>query len=173
MKYYVMLVLVIAMLATGCGNENVNVNVPNGSQSTEETQSTEESETTEESHIETNKWDTYIASIKAQSDVIKNSLENEEMTQTDMNIKSGELYQLWDDALNYLWGEIKISLSEDEFSKLLAEQRIWISEKEKSVEEAGKEYEGGSIHSLVVNMEAAKITEERVYEFIELLKEME
>ena len=87
-----------------------------------------------------------------------------------MNLKSQELYELWDGALNYLWGELKDSLPEEDFSKLLDEQRIWIVEKEKSVEEAGKEVEGGSIYSMVVNMEAAKITEERVYELYELLK---
>ena len=156
MKFYVMWVLVIAILVSGCGTGNVETQ--NGLQSTEE------------SHTETDKWDVYITSIKSQSDVIKNSLENDELTQMDMNIKSEELNKLWDDALNYLWGELKNSLSEDEFSKLLSEQRIWIEEKEKSVEEAGKEFEGGSIYPLVVNMEAAKITEERVYEFIELLK---
>ena len=61
--------------------------------------------------------------------------------------------------------------AEEEFEKLQAEQRIWIEEKEKTIEEAGKEVKGGSIYSLVVNSEAAKITEERVYELYELLKE--
>lgn len=41
--------------------------------------------------------------------------------------------------------------------------------KEKSVEETGKEFEGGSIYPLVVNIENAKITEERAYELYELL----
>lgn len=156
MKFYLMWVLVIVILVSGCGTGNVETQ--NGLQSTEE------------SHTETDKWDAYITSIKSQSDDIKNSLENDELTQTDMNIKSEELNKLWDDALNYLWGELKNSLSEGEFSKLLEEQRIWIAEKEKSVEEAGKEFKGGSIYPLVVNIEAAKITEERVHEFIELLR---
>ena len=86
-----------------------------------------------------------------------------------MNIKSQELYDLWDGALNDLWDKLQYNLSEEEFSKLLDEQRTWIAEKEKFVEEAGKEVEGGSLYSLVVNMEAAKITEERVYELYELL----
>ena len=86
-----------------------------------------------------------------------------------MNVKAQELYELWDDALNDIWGKLKQSLPEDEFSKLLDEQRKWITDKEKSMEEAGKEYEGGSIYALVVNMEAAKITEARVYELYKLL----
>lgn len=57
------------------------------------------------------------------------------------------------------------------FKKVNDEQRTWIAQKEKSAEEAGKEFEGGSIYPLIVNMEAAKITEERVYELYELLSE--
>ena len=112
----------------------------------------------------------YMASIEEQSDDIKYFLDNEAMTQIDMNVKSQELYELWDGALNYLWGELKNRLSEEEFEELRDEQRTWITEKEESVKEAGKEYEGGSMYLSVVNMEAAGITEERVYELYELLK---
>lgn len=133
----------------------------------------EDSNTTSDTEAEKNdisSYDDYMASITEQSDILKTSLEQETLTQQDMNLKSEKLYELWDDALNYLWGKLKESLPEEEFSKLLNEQRIWIAEKEKNVEEAGKEVEGGSMYSLVVNMEAAKITEERVYELYELLK---
>lgn len=112
----------------------------------------------------------YMASLKEQSDGIKSYLENEAMTQQDMNEKSQELYKLWDDGLNYLWGELKNKIPEDEFAKLLDEQRTWVADKEAAVEEAGKEVEGGSMYPLVVNSEAAKLTEERVYELYEKLK---
>ena len=39
-----------------------------------------------------------------------------------------------------------------------------------AVEAAGKEFEGGSIYPLIVNTEAAKLTEERTYKLYELLK---
>lgn len=113
----------------------------------------------------------YMTFIKEQSDMIRDQLEHDAWTQTDMNMKSKELYELWDDALNYLWGEVKRNITEEEFEKLLDEQRSWIQEKEKAIEEAGKEFEGGSIYPLVVNEEAAKITEERVYELYEILKQ--
>lgn len=115
-------------------------------------------------------YDSYMASIEEQSDSIKYSLENDPLTQTEMNEKSQELYELWDGALNYLWGELKNTLSEEEFEELRDVQRTWISEKEKSVEEAGKEFEGGSLYPTIVNGEAADITEKRVYELYELLK---
>ena len=143
-KNTLILIFLMIVLITGCGNNASNVALQNIEQ------------------------DDYILFVKEKSDIIKNSLEQDTLTQTDMNIKSQELYELWDDALNYLWGELKNSLLEEEFEKLQAEQRIWIEEKEKTIEEAGKEVKGGSIYSLVVNREAARITEERVYE---LLKE--
>ena len=111
----------------------------------------------------------YIASVEAQSDAIKKSLTEDALTQLDMNMKSGELYDLWDGALNYLWGELKNTLPEDEFAALTDEQLQWIADKEKRVEEVGKDYEGGSIYALIVNDEAARITQERVYELYGLL----
>ena len=112
----------------------------------------------------------YMADIEAQSDAIKKSLAEDDLTQFDLNMKSKELYDLWDGALNYLWGELKMTLPEDEFSVLTQEQLQWIEDKERAVTEAGKLYEGGSIYALIVNSEAAAITEARVYELYGLLK---
>lgn len=74
-----------------------------------------------------------MAPIKEESDKIKETLEKEELTQADMNVKAQELYELWDDALNDIWGKLKQSLPEEEFSKLLDEQRKWITDKEKCI----------------------------------------
>ncbi len=176
-KSALMLILGITILTVGCGKEEVKT--PHESQTVEDSNVTMDDETDSQTEVGqddvSNSDDSvdlndYMVSIKEQSDDIKYFLENDAMTQMDMNIKSQELYDIWDNALNYLWGELKDSLSEEEFSKLLDEQRKWIAKKEKSVKEAGKEVEGGSMYSLVVNMEAAKLTEERVCELYELLK---
>jgi uncharacterized protein YecT (DUF1311 family) len=111
----------------------------------------------------------YITSIKEQADAINASLENDILNQQEMNMKAEELYKLWDGALNHVWGVLKDNLSEDEFAQLLDGQRIWIDAKEKAVEEAGKEVEGGSMYPLVVNSEAARLTEERVYELYDVI----
>jgi uncharacterized protein YecT (DUF1311 family) len=149
--------LAISICVIGCGNEDLkDINTKKDTQI--------------ESYIDMEELDDYIMNIKEQSDAITTSLENDILTQTDMNLKSQELYKLWDDALNFLWGKLERYLSEEEFLKLRDEQRIWIEEKEKSVEEAGKDFEGGSMYPLVVNTENAEITEERVYELYELFK---
>lgn len=162
-KRALVLSLVMAICMVGCGNEGAKES--NESQTTENTKNNE-SETNES---ETDDLDDYMTSIKEQADNIKASLREETLTQSEMNIKSQELYELWDEALNNLWGKLEKKLSEEDFSKLQDEQRTWIAEKEKSVEEAGKDVEGGSLYSMVVNMEAARITEEHVYELYELL----
>ena len=114
-----------------------------------------------------------IAATEEWALTIRASLEHDTLTQADMNVKAMELYENWDAALNTLWSELKERLPEDEFKALLEEQRAWIADKEAAVKEAGKEVEGGSLYALVVNMKAAEITEARVYELYEMLKENE
>ena len=109
-----------------------------------------------------------LESVKNRSQEITTSLEQEDLTQTEMNEKSSELYELWDGALNTLWTELKAKLSEEEFQQLLSEQRAWIAEKEAAVEEAGKEVEGGSLYPMVINLTGATYTKERVSELYDL-----
>ena len=112
----------------------------------------------------------YLTFVKKQSDAIKTSLEQEPLTQTDMNQKSEELRALWDETLNLLLDEAKKLLPEADVEKLTTEQSDWEADMAAAVETAGKEFEGGSLYPLIVNTEAAKLTEERVYKLYELLK---
>jgi len=91
-------------------------------------------------------------------------------TQADLNLISGELYQTWDVALNNIWGILKETLDEDAMKALTAEEREWIAKKDKAVEEAGAEYEGGSMAPLVRNQEATSMTQERAYELADLVR---
>lgn len=111
-----------------------------------------------------------MAATEEWSITIKASLENDALTQVDMNEKSKELYDTWDAALNTLWDALKNDLSEAEMDALLKEQREWIADKEAAVKEAGEEVAGGSMQGMVMNLKAAEMTEERVYELYELLK---
>ena len=156
MKKYI-LVLLLLLLMTGCGR-------------TEEEATPLTPTPTQVVTAEKNVYDDYIADIEARSDAMKKSLAEDDLTQFDLNMKSKELYDLWDGALNYLWGELKNAMPADEFATLTEEQLLWIAEKERSLADAGKPYEGGSIYALIVNSEAAAITEARVYELYGLLK---
>ena len=106
----------------------------------------------------------------AQTEEIEYSLENVDLTQTEINTKSMELYELLDGHLNYLWGVLKASLTEDEFSKLATEEKQWVQNKEAAMNEAAADYEGGSIQSYIYNSKGTELTKKRVEELQVYLK---
>ena len=112
----------------------------------------------------------YLASVEAQSNALKASLENDPLPQVDLNMKSEELRQLWDAALTMMLDKAKSVLPKAEWTALTEVQNAWTAATETAVVAAGKDWEGGSMYPLVVNMEAAKLTEARVYEIYEMLK---
>ena len=114
--------------------------------------------------------DRYLANVQEQSAALKASLEKDSLTQTELNQKSGELADLWDGALAYLLEEAEKALSEAERAQLAADQKAWMESKQQAMDAAGKEFEGGSMYTLTVNLEAAALTEARVTELAEQLK---
>lgn len=111
----------------------------------------------------------YLAVTEDAAKAYRETLQKEDLTQTDMNLTSQKLYTLWDNALNYLWAEAKKTLPEEDFADLLEEQRTWIAEKEAAVAAAAKEAAGGSLAPLLANTEAAQWTQARVYVLFDLL----
>lgn len=112
----------------------------------------------------------YLATVEAQSNALKASLEKDPLPQVDMNMKSEELRQLWDAALTTMLDKAKSALPDAEWTALTEAQNAWTAATETAVAAAGKDWEGGSMYPLVVNMEAARLTEARVYEIYEMLK---
>ena len=94
----------------------------------------------------------------------------EDLSQTELNLTSGELYQAWDDALNEIWQILKSNLDTEEMAVLTEEELRWIADKEAAVQEAGAEFEGGSMQPLIMNQKAAALTRDRVYELADKLK---
>ena len=156
-----LLAALLALFVSGCGNNDA-VQEEDGTVTDSEDAVSDDGEKTD--------YDAYMAALEEDALAIEDFLANEALTQADMNEKSQELYALWDGALNYLWGELKAVLPEEEFAALLDEQLAWIEEKESAMEEAGKEVEGGSLYPLVVNSEGARLTKDRVYELYALVK---
>ncbi len=115
-------------------------------------------------------FEEYLAHIQEQAAAISASLENDPLTQAEMNLKSEELSALWEDALSAVLIMLQEGMSEEELTELMNEQQAWFEAKAKAVEEAGKEVQGGSIYPLIVNSEAARLTEERVTELLERMK---
>jgi len=103
-----------------------------------------------------------IARIEEQSRE-HNDIDSSNMSQMEMNIHSGEWYQLWDEELNSLWSRLSDELDPETKAKVLEEQRAWIKRKEENVKAAGAEALGGSLQPLLESDMAARMTRARVY----------
>lgn len=84
-------------------------------------------------------------------------------TQVEMNEECYEEYQLWDDELNSLWEQIKVTLDESTYTSLLDEQRAWLQRKTFHVRACGSEAAGGSMQPMLESSGAAEITRVRCY----------
>ena len=91
------------------------------------------------------------------------------MNQADMNITTGEMYNLWDAELNSLWSRLMEELTSESKEKVLKEQRAWIKRKEAEVKAAGEEALGGSLQPQLENGKAWTLTRKRAYEIAALL----
>lgn len=182
--------LVIAIVASGCAASNNSVSQTTAATTpattektaTEAGTETTEAPVTEQTDAATTEAETepaltddvpddYLALVEEQSNLLKAALQQDTLKQSEMNMLSQQLYELWDGVLNDLWSKLQSSLPDEAFDKLLDEQIQWIEDKEDAIEEAGKDFEGGSLYPLITNGEAAAITEARVYELYELWKQ--
>lgn len=105
-----------------------------------------------------------LEDLENQEADIRGRLESDgTLTQADMNGLAMEIYSLWDERLNDLWGELKDTLDAETMAALTQEQLRWIQEKEAAAQAAGEEAGGGSMASMLSTLKAAEITKERVY----------
>ena len=174
-----MIVAAAMLCMTGCGMESpiqddsaiVGESLP-GMVKVEET--AEEETSVQEKEVESSEnsvnqveYDVHQTLEEAEKEVAtlqKKLMEDPTLTQADMNTLSMEIYQVWDGVLNDLWKVLKSTMEEGAMEKLLQEQRLWITEKEAEVKEAGEAVGGGSMAPMVADQRAAKLTRERVYE---------
>ena len=115
--------------------------------------------------------DDELKAIEVQDKELNIRIENEMLTQQELNEITMELYTLWDDKLNDIWARIKDKLDSESMNKLKEEERKWIAYKEKEVEKAGAEFEGGTARPMVENGTAAELTKARVYELAKYLRD--
>lgn len=114
--------------------------------------------------------ETTIAAAAEEAASLEEVLQNEPLNQMEMNETAGAIYTIWDDTLNTTWEILQETLDDETMNQLETEQLDWIAEKEAAVQLAGKEVEGGSMYPMVVNLKAAELTRERVYELAEYLQ---
>lgn len=104
-----------------------------------------------------------LENAEQQAAVLEDKLYNKAVTQLDMNEASQELYELWDNELNLIWGKLVEASSDEEMLLLVSEEREWIKFKSAESEAAGSEFEGGSMQPMVRAVKEAELTRDRVY----------
>ena len=97
--------------------------------------------------------------------------QEEAATQPEMNATAEEMYRLWDDTLNAVWGLLETNLDKADMEVLRKEEREWIASKDAEVQAAGLENGGGSMQPLLEAMRAAELTKARVYELAKYAEE--
>ncbi|BDH60362.1 hypothetical protein MTP04_04920 [Lysinibacillus sp. PLM2] len=78
-----------------------------------------------------------------------------------------EIYIVWDDLLNEIYGVLQQQLPKEEMDKLKEEQRNWITYRDKSALEASQKYKGGTQEHLEYDIVRNNRTEERCFELVE------
>ena len=75
-----------------------------------------------------------------------------------------ETYRRCDDSLNELWGLLKLVLPEEEMEQLTIEQRRWIADKERQMEEAAAGVSDSTEAEVQSNIVGARLTLDRIEE---------
>lgn len=195
MKKILLMLLLIAFLLSGCGTKDSGNSIPvetnqpsesiSNSEQTEEPKQTKEPEQTEDmkqpedtKQAEENSSQQSLSERitleisaaeeqEAEMDKKIEQMQEEAVTQLEMNETAEETYRLWDDTLNVVWGLLEANLNEADMEVLRKEEREWIAFKNAEVQAAGEENGGGSLQPLLEAMKAAELTKARVYELAE------
>jgi uncharacterized protein YecT (DUF1311 family) len=78
----------------------------------------------------------------------------------------GYNYQLWDQALNHIYTEIKGKSTKSEFVKIRDEQRQWIADRDAAAQKRYDKEGGGSLSRVVKIETLFTLTKERCYELV-------
>lgn len=98
------------------------------------------------------------------------SLLNDDLSQQEMNQKMQAVYDLWDQELNQVWSTLEGQLDTSDMEALRIQEREWIDYKEQEMNQAGAEFEGGTMQPYIKALKGAELTKLRVYELAELLE---
>ena len=91
-------------------------------------------------------------------------------TQAELNQLAGQKYQVWDNELNSVWKRLEGTLSKDAMERLRAEERTWIAQKEKAMQQEAAAYGSGSMASMAYAEKGTELTRARVYVLAEYLR---
>ena len=87
-----------------------------------------------------------------------------ELNQLELNIKSGEKYDVADKKLNIVYKKIMTVLNDDEKKKLIHEERDWLIYREHYCDEQSGDMKGGTMYNYTLNTCLEEITNKRIKE---------
>ena len=112
----------------------------------------------------------YLDTYGQTYETLKKELEENSMSQGEMNEKAHDIYLNNDECLNYIWDLIRQKTDGTKFQEILTEQRQWIADKEEAGQKIGEEYDG-SMSPMQSDLKMAEMTMERCKELAEYLKD--
>lgn len=78
-----------------------------------------------------------------------------------------ESLKRWDDALNEIYGVLKVTLNKDDMERLRNVQRDWISYRDYEAKLAASEFDGGSFEEVTLISVRQQLTRDRCYTLVE------
>lgn len=173
--------VILIVLTVGCTSDEgtvINNNI------VIEDKNTTNNSTQNNSNTEINNKETYNIDIKDKQVISQkhyylsklNELEIKEYNyminenpQTTLEIMecTNNMYNMWDDLLNDIWGVLKEQLSSNEMKELTFLEKQWIKDKESDAEEAMNQYEGGTEGQIEYYSSLLNSTKERCYYLVE------
>lgn len=157
-------------------NENQSaveqVNGVDDDESTDEAENSQDaSEKEDANHDETEReseQEKYLAKLDESKKETDEMRENpRDGTTFAMKEVEGNLYVIWDDLLNDIYGELEEQLSTEEMDELREEQRDWIDHRDATAKEESLKYKGGTAEQLEYVMVENNLTIERCFELVE------
>ena len=84
--------------------------------------------------------------------------------------EDAQVNEWWDDELNYVYQQLKQTLSDEEFQTLKEEELDWIDARDSEAEKVAEQWEGGSDQIIAVTEREIELTKERTYELTQRWK---
>lgn len=154
--------------------EEKKVEDTQGTEGDEENQNIkEDNQQNEEEKVSSNReyplYDDYLTHLTELED--KEMLLFEEAVDTSQMLKAaGEVYQMWDGELNYIYALLKENMSDEEFKLLYEEEIQWLNRRKEASEAEYQKYVNpeddttGSMAKIAQMTTKSQLTRDRVYE---------
>lgn len=114
--------------------------------------------------------DERIASDEFMEQELYGKIEEGGLSQVEINQTMAEIYQIWDDELNWIWDEMEARVDMKTMNNLRIEQREWVEQRTQAMEKAGTEAKDELTVPYLECDEGIKRTKERVNELAEWIR---